>query len=682
MASRKEIAETIKVFIRQRPSLDSLTLVCPNNNEESPCNNGNSGIISITDDRKSCEYFSASTRTKQCFQAHHFFPTDCNQEDIFITAARDIADSVLQGYSGSILAYGPTGSGKSFTMRGDDASPGIIPRCLAHLLANKPSNMELWATYVQIYCEQLTDLLSLDARSQLSIREKGDGSEVFLDGAAKHRIDTLDDLHTILQHGDENRATAATNCNETSSRSHAVLQLSALIIEEGSSSAREGRLVLVDLAGSERASASSGRAFQRTEEARSINLSLSALGNVMSALAEKRAHTPYRDSKLTRLLQHSLGNNSRTAIIVTLSPGNEDAQGEALNALRFAQRALLVQVVAKVAPKVLNYEALYYTTLNKLQSLEQQQQNLTLAVADKALLSDRDEVIAQQAEQIASLTQQLAALQADNQVLLRSPLFPSSSSSDLAADGDGAKYWQDQVQALRAQHSEQLKQLQQQRAQEAHRLTLASKELQSDLAQAQSTLYSEREQLLRAMQDLRALTERHAQQENYYKSRLAELLQELEAMQSSRDDVTVQMQSISEQNSALSEQVQTLKAGMQRMVSVERVAEMEALFLDTVNRLTNRVQHLEGSSNASSASNSSSISGKNYKPLPVPSARESCSHLSTNISTLGPDNNKVLSAYGGAGDGRLVRLEPGRIRAASQSGKGAGMLHSHSSNAV
>jgi kinesin family protein 5 len=246
-------------------------------------------------------------------------------------------------------------------------------------------------SYLQIYCEIVSDLLnpagiapaptSPDAATasttggetlQLSIREKG--GRVFVEGLSRAPVTNMQDLVNVLARGDANRATAETNMNATSSRSHAALMVSILMPEAaavaaataasgngasasassssskpapGAATFRESLLVLVDLAGSERATASAGRQHLRLEEAKAINLSLSALGNCMSALAECRKHVPYRDSKLTRLLQGSLGGGARTSVMVNIAPGVDDT-GEVLNALRFAARASKVKVVAKV----------------------------------------------------------------------------------------------------------------------------------------------------------------------------------------------------------------------------------------------------------------------------------------------------------------------------------------------
>ena len=183
----------------------------------------------------------------------------------------------------------------------------------------------------------ITDLLDNDATpdgdNQLSIREKDGG--VYVEGLKHSPLRSLSDFENVLSRGDANRVTAETNMNATSSRSHTALMITVRIPEgqqtstdddkyknksSKNTSYKESTLFLVDLAGSERSTASAGQQYKRLEEGKAINLSLSSLGNCMNALAENRKHVPYRDSKLTRLLQGSLGGGARTSVIVTLPP--------------------------------------------------------------------------------------------------------------------------------------------------------------------------------------------------------------------------------------------------------------------------------------------------------------------------------------------------------------------------
>lgn len=289
--------------------------------------------------------------------------------------------------------------------------------------------MEIWASYLQIYCENISDLLADEliniptegiapAPTSLNIRTKPDGSGVYVEGLMKYKVSSVEDLMDILQRGDIHRMISATNMNEQSSRSHAILMLSIIMPDDGSEEEavsdgnvkilREGQLMLVDLAGSERANASEGRNYLRAEEAKAINLSLSALGNVMNALSEGKGHIPYRDSKLTRLLQNCLGGTARTAIVVTVIPG-EDTTGETLNALRFASRASKVKVTAKIS-KHRNYEALYKDAMLKIKELEQQRDQANR----KSLLEDeraKNNKIEQQEIEISMLRVTINQLQ-------------------------------------------------------------------------------------------------------------------------------------------------------------------------------------------------------------------------------------------------------------------------------
>ena len=238
--------------------------------------------------------------------------------------------------------------------------------------------ISLTVSYLQIYCEMLHDLLD-PSNSDLSVRENSDGA-VYVQGLSRVPVTSLNQCLELLREGDQNRTVSATKLNATSSRSHAacIIHLerretfpqtdSAASASSGGlsggseslSGSSEGgplqeaakeaavlvssTLTMVDLAGSERIKRSGVR-YQQLEETKAINLSLSALGNCVSALATERPHVPFRDSKLTRLLSQSLGGNARTALLVTLAPGN-DATGENLNTLQFAQRASRVKLTA------------------------------------------------------------------------------------------------------------------------------------------------------------------------------------------------------------------------------------------------------------------------------------------------------------------------------------------------
>lgn len=334
--------------------------------------------------------------------------------------------------------------------------------------ATSNGTTEVWASYLQIYCEQISDLLRDNVQdnipaidltnpaaathhfhgdAQLNLRIKPDGNGVYVEGLMRYRIASVEDLFDVLERGDQYRSVAATNANEFSSRSHAVLMLSIMIPEESTDPItgmvtiddrvmREGQLMLVDLAGSERAHASEGRNYLRLEEAKAINLSLSALGNVMNALAENKPHVPYRDSKLTRLLQNCLGGTARTAIIVNVVPG-EDATGETLNALRFANRASKVKVVAKIS-KHRNFEMLYKEALQKIKELEHFKEHALQLSGMEEEMQEKDNLIEKLNLEVQMQKVQINHLQRENEQLKATAKLQAETAQN-ATTSSGAK---------------------------------------------------------------------------------------------------------------------------------------------------------------------------------------------------------------------------------------------------
>ncbi|CAM9638234.1 unnamed protein product, partial [Choristocarpus tenellus] len=283
-----------------------------------------------------------------------FGPTS-TQEDVF-SALVPTLDTVLQGFNACVLAYGQTGAGKTHTLLGprggtnlpkDKNEWGVVPRAVRLLFdglsaASKSDSTLTYSvtcSFLQIYNEGLVDLLQADGGS---LRQGGRG-RVYINGLSSFRVGGTEDVLKYLDIGYANRRVRTTQYNEVSSRSHAVLQL-AVEVECGSGDGthvtyRHAKLNLVDLAGSEKMDTSMSISRAHLNELRSINQSLSALGNVVAALADhNRAHIPYRDSKLTRLLQDSLGGNTRTTIIACVASSSQQIN-ETISTLNFADRA-------------------------------------------------------------------------------------------------------------------------------------------------------------------------------------------------------------------------------------------------------------------------------------------------------------------------------------------------------
>ncbi|KAF1825351.1 kinesin-domain-containing protein [Dissoconium aciculare CBS 342.82] len=288
------------------------------------------------------------------FTFDRVFPTNTPQHDVFDYSIRSTVDDVLAGYNGTVFAYGQTGSGKTFTMMGadigDEATKGIIPRIVEQIFTSimqSDGSIEFTVkvSYMEIYMEKIRDLL-VPQNDNLPIHEDKQRG-VYVKGLGEFYVGSVGEVYQVLERGGQSRAVAATNMNQESSRSHSIFVIEVTQKNVESGSARSGRLFLVDLAGSEKVG-KTGASGQTLEEAKKINKSLSALGMVINALSDgKSSHIPYRDSKLTRILQESLGGNSRTTLIINCSPSsyNDD---ETMSTLRFGERAKTIKQKAKV----------------------------------------------------------------------------------------------------------------------------------------------------------------------------------------------------------------------------------------------------------------------------------------------------------------------------------------------
>uniref|UniRef100_A0A1B6CIN5 Kinesin-like protein n=1 Tax=Clastoptera arizonana TaxID=38151 RepID=A0A1B6CIN5_9HEMI len=284
------------------------------------------------------------------------FDTDSKQVDVYNETARPIVEKVLAGYNGTILAYGQTGTGKTFTMEGNRNEPelkGIIPNSFAHIFghiakANEDTKFLVRVQYFEIYNEEIRDLLTNNS-SKLEVKERPDVG-VFIKDLTSRVVYNAGDMDRIMCAGNKNRVVGATAMNSESSRSHAIFSITietSTIGADKQPHLKMGRLHLVDLAGSERQS-KTGAVGQRLKEATKINLSLSTLGNVISALVDgKCTHIPYRNSKLTRILQDSLGGNSKTVMIAAIGPADYNYD-ETISTLRYANRAKNIQNRARI----------------------------------------------------------------------------------------------------------------------------------------------------------------------------------------------------------------------------------------------------------------------------------------------------------------------------------------------
>ncbi|KAK5657666.1 hypothetical protein OQA88_2738 [Cercophora sp. LCS_1] len=295
-----------------------------------------------------------SKEAQGSFTFDRVFDMGCKQKDIFDFSIKSTVDDILNGYNGTVFAYGQTGAGKSYTMMGssidDEEGKGVIPRIVEQIFASilsSAANIEytVRVSYMEIYMERIRDLLQPQNDNLPVHEEKNRG--VYVKGLLEIYVSSVQEVFEVMRRGGNARAVAATNMNQESSRSHSIFVITITQKNVETGSAKSGQLFLVDLAGSEKVG-KTGASGQTLEEAKKINKSLSALGMVINALTDgKSSHIPYRDSKLTRILQESLGGNSRTTLIINCSPSSYN-DAETLSTLRFGMRAKSIKNKAKV----------------------------------------------------------------------------------------------------------------------------------------------------------------------------------------------------------------------------------------------------------------------------------------------------------------------------------------------
>nr|KAJ3415952.1 kinesin-like nuclear fusion protein [Polyrhizophydium stewartii] len=352
----QELKGNIRVFCRVRPALGT---------EADELGGGagfphinfsdkNEGVIELVQSAENAQGNKTISKTYP-FTFDKVFQPSAKQADVFEEISQ-LVQSALDGYNVCIFAYGQTGSGKTFTMEGpskvsgpDDPDNGMIPRAVqqiflsAERLKAKGWEYTMEGQFLEIYNETIRDLLTADDGSKKhDIRHDHAKGRTTVTDVVNAVVKSPKEVFALLRKAGENRAVASTNCNERSSRSHSVftLRLSGTNALTGDTS--EGVLNLIDLAGSERL-ASSGSTGERLKETQAINKSLSSLGDVIFALSNKEAHIPYRNSKLTYLLQNSLGGNSKTLMFVNISPALASLQ-ESLCSLRFATKVNSCQI--------------------------------------------------------------------------------------------------------------------------------------------------------------------------------------------------------------------------------------------------------------------------------------------------------------------------------------------------
>ena len=349
METKEEIPRNIQVYCRFRPFTDSELefSIDP--------------LYSLNPDNKSLSIISEfNYNDPLSFTFDHIFDSDSTQLEVYEKAGQPIVKAVMEGFNGTILAYGQTASGKTYTMSGPDLDDyyefGLIPRMVNSIfdeIDNSDSCIEytVKVSCFEIYLEKVRDLFEIEKKTLKIHENKARG--VHIPELTEKYVESVEEVSELIKLGVENRKVAYTNMNQASSRSHSLFLITIGQTNHNEFVSKTGKLYLVDLAGSEKirkisSPASLGLPLARMEETKNINKSLTMLGNVINSLADsKSTHIPYRNSKLTRVLQDSLGGNSKTIMIVTCSPAVYN-ESETISTLRFGTQAKSIKNKPKI----------------------------------------------------------------------------------------------------------------------------------------------------------------------------------------------------------------------------------------------------------------------------------------------------------------------------------------------
>ncbi|KAJ6413976.1 hypothetical protein OIU84_006727 [Salix udensis] len=325
-----ELKGNIRVFCRCRP-LNQVEIT-----------NGSNYVVEFDSSQDNELQIISSDSSKKQFKFDHVFEPEDNQEAVF-AQTKPIVASVLDGYNACIFAYGQTGTGKTFTMEGSPENRGVNYRTLDELFRlsqerNGIMRYGLFVSMMEVYNEKIRDLLiesSNQPPKKLEIKQTAEGTQE-VPGLVETRVTGTEDVWDLLKSGSRARSVGSTSANELSSRSHCLLRVTVKGENLINGQKTRSHLWMVDLAGSERVGKIDVEG-ERLKESQFINKSLSALGDVISALASKTGHIPYRNSKLTHMLQSSLGGDCKTLMFVQISPSATDL-GETLCSLNFGSR--------------------------------------------------------------------------------------------------------------------------------------------------------------------------------------------------------------------------------------------------------------------------------------------------------------------------------------------------------
>ena len=355
-------SKNVKVFVRFRPSNELETSLLQNNyGWLVPKFISDKQLGIYTENLYEINSPSSEIPNNYIFSFDKVFSPNSAQSEIYSNVGKRIVEDIMAGYNGTIFAYGQSGSGKTYTMYGNDiydnSSKGVIPRVVEEIFkrvekADSDIDFQLKLSVLEIYKEVMYDLFTQENNLKIiENKEKG----IYIENLSEVYLSSVDEFFNYVDLAQRNRKVAETKLNHNSSRSHCIMILEVIQNYKKEKIIKKGTLNLVDLAGSEKVS-KTGAVGETLEEAKKINLSLSTLGNVIHALTKKLGHVPFRDSILTRILKESLGGNFKTYLIVTCSPHSYNLD-EIVSSLQFAKRVKCIKNKYKINIKY-SYEEL------------------------------------------------------------------------------------------------------------------------------------------------------------------------------------------------------------------------------------------------------------------------------------------------------------------------------------
>jgi len=333
---------------------------------------GSSVIVKELESVRTDDYLRVHKSRERSYGFNFVFDADSETSTIYDATVSHLVGAVIKGFNATVFAYGATGAGKTHTMLGSESKPsGIMTLALNDLFTRLRQNenetkFRIKCSFLEVYNENIYDLLSDQNKNDMYLDLREDSQKgIFVNGLSEWEdISNASQIMSLLHKGNKNRTREPTCANQVSSRSHAVFSVTLEqrpFTADVSHDVEIGKLSMIDLAGSERASATNNRGIRLLEGA-NINRSLLSLANCITALSDRNAFVPYRDSKLTRLLKDSLGGNCRTVMIANVSPCHHSYE-DSHNTLKYAHRANSIKTKATKNVVSVNYHATKYTKI-------------------------------------------------------------------------------------------------------------------------------------------------------------------------------------------------------------------------------------------------------------------------------------------------------------------------------